>query len=94
MRTLRLRFPALASSGAVQILCASFLLLDIDDFDAPFGDDPMPVSITSNGCQFEPTEDGTYRARGGGPALRACDPRYRWPQLQRLAQLALGSTTH
>jgi hypothetical protein len=94
MRTLRLTFPAVAASGAVVNLSARFQELDVDDLGQPEGDDPLPVLITCAGREFEPTDDGAYRARGGGAVWRPRDPRFQWPQLQRLAKLALGDTTH
>jgi hypothetical protein len=95
MRTLQLTFPAIATSGSVLMLSARFQELDVDDLDEPVAaQEPMPALITCAGRVYEPTEDGQYRARDGGTVLRARDPRYGWPRLQRLAELALGHPTH
>lgn len=89
MRTLRLTFPVVARSGSVLTLSVRFQEADADDLDEPADDDPLPVLITCGGREFEPTDDGAYRARDGGPVVTARDARYRWPQLCRLAELAL-----
>jgi hypothetical protein len=90
MRTLRLTFPVIARSGSVLTLSVRFQEVDVDDLDeAPGDEDALPVLITCGGREFEPTDDGAYRARGGGPVVTARDARYRWPQLCRLAELAL-----
>jgi hypothetical protein len=89
MRTLRLTFPVVARSGSVLTLSVHFQAADDDDLDEPGDDDRVPVLITCGGREFEPTDEGAYRARGGGTVVSARDPRYRWPQLCRLAELAL-----
>ncbi|MCE3004522.1 MAG: hypothetical protein LW860_17750 [Xanthomonadaceae bacterium] len=95
MRTLQLTFLAIAASGSVLMLSARFQELDVDDLDeGNVAPEPMPALITCAGRVFEPADDGSYRARDGGTVLRARDPRFGWPRLQRLAELALGHPLH
>jgi hypothetical protein len=95
MRTLQLTFPAVAASGNVLMVSARFQELDADDLDEPVAaQEPMPALITCAGRVLEPSDDGGYRARDGGAVLRARDPRFGWPRLQRLAELALGHPAH
>jgi hypothetical protein len=94
MRTLQLSFPVIAPGGRECILSARFSEHDLGEFDEWPDGLALPALITCNGREFEPTEDGAYRACAGGPVLRARDARFRWPMLQRMAELALGEPAH
>ena len=94
MRTLRVNFPASAPGGRVCVLSACFGEHDLGDFDDVPDADTLCALITCNGREFEPTAEGSYRARGGGPVLHACDARYRWPTLRLLAVRALVGSAH